>query len=105
MDNRLTLALLIVLLGISSSHLVCSERFRIAASEKIQVPDPFADTLAGSVESGTLEADETNYGYQRVEIGSQILFKSTDGLLYTRHGLNNSLKAADKRTRKQKDSH
>ena len=101
MDNRITLALLIMLLVISSCHLICSERFEIRSSghrEDVSgfPPNPFGRQSRTAVGNGFAATETTRNGFEQLIVGSRVLFRSSFGCLYTRAELNQMPDASDR---------
>ena len=99
MDNRITIALLILLLAISSLHLIFSKHFQYPPSKEsteleLFLPQPLAQRTAQAVQG---ESDERlKLGFARVRIGPSVLYKNHFGCLYTQSQLNQILGHPDR---------
>ena len=100
MDNRITIILLIVLLAISSSHMICSKHFDSESSSRRErtclfLSSPF-DPQPGDVIGRLRTAPRApKDGPQQINIGSRILYKSRLGYFYTQNRLNQTRAAPD----------
>ena len=101
MDNRITIAVLLLLLALSSSHLAFSKRFQLPPAKRSQdlglfLPRPFAQGTAQAVQSAAESAELLKLGLTMVKVGSNVLYKNRLGCLYTRRQLNRILNRPDR---------
>lgn len=101
MDNRITIALLILLLAVSSLHLVFSKHFQHPPSREstelgLFLPQAFAQRTAQAAQREGESDEGLRLGFARVEIGSSVLYKNHFGCLYTHSQLNQILSHPDR---------
>ena len=101
MDNRITIALLILLLAISSLHLIFSRHFQYPPSREsteleLFLPHPFTQRTAQAVQREGASDERLKLGFARVKIGSSVLHRNHFGCLYTQSQLNQILRHPDR---------
>ena len=101
MDNRLTIVLLIVLLAISSSHIICSKHFDSESSTRLKrtsvfLPSPLEPEPAQVIGRDRTAPQAAKDAIQHINTGSRILYKSRLGCLYTQNRLNYTRAAPDR---------
>ena len=100
MDNRITIILLILLLAISSSHMVCSKHFDSGSSRRPErtslllsnPSDPRQTALSAATFAALRAATDS---LQQMRTGSAILCRRSFGCLYTQDQLNQTRAALD----------